>query len=208
MTHYTRKQEIVNGLTAGPGILFGVSGIPVLVGLAIAHNNIPGIIGSGIYGFCFLFLFTSSTVYHFVQEPGLKKLFRIIDHISIYFMIAGTYTPFLLVYMNNTFGISLLIILWVLTALGIVFKIYLTGRYEFISTLMYVFMGWIMVVGGKQFLRDLPPTVLILIVSGGLLYTVGVLFYHRDRHTYSHAVWHLFVLAAALFHFVAVMMSM
>lgn len=208
MTHYTRKQEIVNGLTAGPGILFGVSGIPVLVGLAIAHNNIPGIIGSGIYGFCFLFLFTSSTVYHFVQEPGLKKLFRIIDHISIYFMIAGTYTPFLLVYMNNTFGISLLSILWVLTALGIVFKIYLTGRYEFISTLMYVFMGWIMVVGGKQFLRDLPPTVLILIVSGGLLYTVGVLFYHRDRHTYSHAVWHLFVLAAALFHFVAVMMSM
>lgn len=208
MTHYTRKQEIVNGLTAGPGILFGVSGIPVLVGLAIAHNNIPGIIGSGIYGFCFLFLFTSSTVYHFVQEPGLKKLFRIIDHISIYFMIAGTYTPFLLVYMNNTFGISLLSILWVLTALGIVFKIYLTGRYEFISTLMYVFMGWIMVVGGKQFLRDLPPTVLILIISGGLLYTVGVLFYHRDRHTYSHAVWHLFVLAAALFHFVAVMMSM
>ena len=208
MTHYTRNQEIVNGLTAGPGILFGVSGIPVLVGLAIAHNNIPGIIGSGIYGFCFLFLFTSSTVYHFVQEPGLKKLFRIIDHISIYFMIAGTYTPFLLVYMNNTFGISLLIILWVLTALGIVFKIYLTGRYEFISTLMYVFMGWIMVVGGKRFLRDLPPTVLILIVSGGLLYTVGVLFYHRDRHTYSHAVWHLFVLAAALFHFVAVMMSM
>jgi len=208
MTHYTRNQEIVNGLTAGPGILFGVSGIPVLVGLAIAHNNIPGIIGSGIYGFCFLFLFTSSTVYHFVQEPGLKKLFRIIDHISIYFMIAGTYTPFLLVYMNNTFGISLLSILWVLTALGIVFKIYLTGRYEFISTLMYVFMGWIMVVGGKRFLRDLPPTVLILIISGGLLYTVGVLFYHRDRHTYSHAVWHLFVLAAALFHFVAVMMSM
>ena len=208
MTHYTRNQEIVNGLTAGPGILFRVSGIPVLVGLAIAHNNIPGIIGSGIYGFCFLFLFTSSTVYHFVQEPGLKKLFRIIDHISIYFMIAGTYTPFLLVYMNNTFGISLLSILWVLTALGIVFKIYLTGRYEFISTLMYVFMGWIMVVGGKRFLRDLPPTVLILIISGGLLYTVGVLFYHRDRHTYSHAVWHLFVLAAALFHFVAVMMSM
>ncbi|MBP6795521.1 MAG: hemolysin III family protein [Saprospiraceae bacterium] len=208
MTHYTRKQEIVNGLTAGPGILFGVSGIPVLVGLAIAHNNIPGIIGSGIYGFCFLFLFTSSTVYHFVQEPGLKKLFRIIDHISIYFMIAGTYTPFLLVYMNNTFGISLLTILWVLTALGIVFKIYLTGKYEFISTLMYVLMGWIMVVGGKRFLHDLPSTVLILVASGGVLYTVGVLFYHRDRYTYSHAVWHLFVLAAAVLHFVAVMMSM
>jgi len=208
MTHYTRNQEIVHGLTAGPGILFGVSGIPVLIGLAIAHNNIPGIIGSGIYGFCFLFLFTSSTVYHFVQEPGLKKLFRIIDHISIYFMIAGTYTPFLLVYMNNGFGISLLTILWVLTALGIVFKIYLTGKYEFISTLMYLFMGWIMVAGGKRFLHDLPTPVLILIITGGVLYTTGVLFYVRDRHAYSHAIWHLCVLAAAIFHFVAVMMSM
>jgi len=208
MTHYTRNQEIIHGLTAGPGILFGVSGIPVLIGLAIAHNNIPGIIGSGIYGFCFLFLFTSSTVYHFVQEPGLKKLFRIIDHISIYFMIAGTYTPFLLVYMNNSFGISLLTTLWLLTGLGIIFKIYLTGRYEYISTIMYVFMGWIMVVGGKRFLRDIPPTVLTLIAAGGILYTAGVLFYVRDRNTYSHAVWHLFVLAASIFHFVAVMMSM
>ena len=188
MTNYTRKQEIVHGLTAGPGILFGVSGIPVLIGLAIAHNNLPGIIGSGIYGFCFLFLFTSSTIYHFVQEPGLKKLFRIIDHISIYFLISGTYTPFLLVYMHNGFGFTLLTILWIMTALGIIFKIYLTGKYEFVSTLMYVLMGWIML--------------------AGFLYTAGVIFYTRDRHTYSHTVWHLFVLVAAIFHFVAVMMSM
>ena len=208
MTQYTRKQEIVNGLTAGPGILFGVSGIPVLIGLAIAHNNIPGIIGSGIYGFCFLFLFTSSTVYHFVQEPGLKKLFRIIDHISIYFMIAGTYTPFLLVYMNNSFGISLLTILWVLTAMGILFKIYLTGKYEFISTLMYLFMGWIIVAGGKRVFCGLPPAGLAFIVTGGVLFTSGVLFFVKDRHSYSHAVWHVFVLAAAIFHFVAIMMSM
>lgn len=208
MSHYTRKQEIVNGLTAGPGILFGVSGIPVLIGLAIAHNNLPGIIGSGIYGFCFLFLFTSSTIYHFVQEPGLKKLFRIIDHISIYFLIAGTYTPFLLVYMNNRFGITLLSILWVLTALGIIFKIYLTGKYEFVSTLMYVFMGWIMLAGGRRFFHDLPTPVLVLIAVGGLLYTTGVLFYTRDKHTYSHAVWHLFVLVAAVVHYVAVLLAM
>lgn len=208
MSHYTRKQEIVNGLTAGPGILFGVSGIPVLVGLAIAHNNLPGIIGSGIYGFCFLFLFTSSTIYHFVQEPGLKKLFRIIDHISIYFLIAGTYTPFLLVYMNNSFGITLLSILWVLTALGIIFKIYLTGKYEFVSTLMYVFMGWIMLAGGRRFFHDLPTPVLVLIAVGGLLYTTGVLFYTRGKHTYSHAVWHLFVLVAAMVHYVAVLLAM
>lgn len=208
MTNYTRKQEIVHGLTAGPGILFGVSGIPVLIGLAIAHGNVPGIIGSGIYGFCFLFLFTSSTIYHFVQEPGLKNIFRIIDHISIYFLIAGTYTPFLLVYMHNGFGFTLLSVLWIMTALGIIFKIYLTGKYEFVSTLMYVLMGWIMLAGGKRFFHELPLPVIELIGIGGVLYTTGVIFYTRDKHLYAHTVWHLFVLVAAIVHFVAVMMAM
>lgn len=90
MNGYNRKQEIVNGLTAGIGLLFGISGLPVLFGQAIVHQNIPGLIGAGIYSFCFLMLFTSSTVYHFVQEPVLKNLFKILDHISIYFLIAGT----------------------------------------------------------------------------------------------------------------------
>src|SRR6185503_2097964 len=96
----------------GIGVLFGISALPVLTGLATAHNNTPAIIGSGIYGFCFLMLFTASTIFHIARDPAIRLLFRKLDHISIYFFIAGTYTPFLLVFLNNSFGISLLVILW------------------------------------------------------------------------------------------------
>jgi hemolysin III len=208
MDTYTRRQEIVNGLTAAIGMLFGISGLPVLVGLATAHSNTPGIVGSGIYGFCFLLLFTSSTVYHFSQEPAVKHMFKVLDHISIYFLIAGTYTPFLLVYMNNDFGITLLSVLWGLSVVGIFFKIRFTGRFEIISTIIYLFMGWIMVAGGRRFFEDLPVPVLIFICIGGGLYSIGVFFYIWDKYYYTHAVWHLFVLTGAISHYVAVLLAM
>lgn len=208
MDTYTRRQEIVNGLTAAIGMLFGISGLPVLVGLATAHSNTPGIVGSGIYGFCFLLLFTSSTVYHFVQESLVKRMFKVLDHISIYFLIAGTYTPFLLVYMNNDFGITLLSVLWGLTVVGIFFKIRFTGRFEIISTIIYLFMGWIMIAGGRRFFDHLPVPVLIFICIGGGLYSIGVFFYIWDKYYYTHAVWHLFVLAGAISHYVAVLLTM
>jgi hemolysin III len=208
MDSYTRQQEIVNSLTHALGMLFGISGLPVLVGLATAHHNVPGIVGAGIYGFCFIFLFTSSTIYHLAEEPPIRKVFKIFDHISIYFLIAGTYTPFLLIYMNNTFGITLLSILWGLTLIGIVFKTFFTGRFELISTGIYVLMGWIMVVGGNRFFTHLPMPVLIFILIGAGLYTIGVFFYIWDKYLYTHAVWHAFVLAAAICHYVAVLLAM
>ncbi|MEP6948646.1 MAG: hemolysin III family protein [Ginsengibacter sp.] len=208
MNSYTRKQEIVNGLTAAIGTLFGISGLPVLVGLATAHRNTPGIVGAGIYGFCFLLLFTCSTVYHFAQEPDLKRMFKVLDHISIYFLIAGTYTPLLLVYMDNDFGITILSVLWALTVLGIFFKIRFTGRFEIISTIIYLLMGWIMVAGGRKFFDDLPLSVLIFIFAGGGFYSIGVFFYIWDKYYYTHAVWHLFVLAGAISHYVAVLLAM
>lgn len=208
MDTYTRKQEIVNGLIHGIGILFGVSGLPVLTGIATAHGNTPGIIGSGVYGLCFLLLFTSSTLYHVTREPAVKRTMKIFDHISIYFLIAGTYTPFLLVYMYNSFGITLLSVLWGLTIIGIFFKTRFTGRLEIVSTIIYVAMGWIMVVGGRKFFDQLPVDVLIFICIGGGLYSIGVFFYHWDKYTYTHAVWHLLVLAAAICHYVAVLLAM
>lgn len=208
MSIYSRKQEIVNGLIHGLGVAFGVSGLPVLIGLAAAHGNTAGVVGAGIYSFCFLLLFTSSTIYHLSIEPAIKNIFLIFDHISIYFLIAGTYTPFLLVYMNNAFGISLLSVLWGLTIVGVFFKSWFTGRYDIISTVIYLLMGWIMVVGGRRFFDELPLSVLILIATGGGLYTIGVIFYMRDRRTYSHAVWHTFVLVAAACHYVAVLLAM
>lgn len=208
MNTYTRRQEIVNGLTSAIGMLVGISGLPVLVGLATAHSNTPGIVGSGIYGFCFLLLFTCSTVYHFSQEPVVKRMFKVLDHISIYFLIAGTYTPLLLVYMNNDFGITILSVLWGLTLLGIFLKIRFTGRFEIISTIIYLLMGWIMIVGGRRFFDQLPVPVLIFISIGGGLYSIGVFFYIWDKYYYTHAVWHLFVLAGAISHYVAVLLAM
>ncbi|RYF95168.1 MAG: hemolysin D [Chitinophagaceae bacterium] len=205
---YSRKQEIVNSLIHGFGILFGISGLPVLTGIATSHNNIPGIIGSGIYGLCFLLLFTCSTVYHIALEPAIKSKFLVLDHISIYFLISGTYTPFLLVYMYDGFGITLLTILWSLTFLGIFFKIYFAGRFEIVSTIIYLLMGWILFVGGRRFFDALPHAVLVFIIIGAALYSIGVFFYLWDKFVYTHAVWHSFVLAAAICHYVAVLLSM
>jgi hemolysin III len=208
METYSRHQEIVNGLIHGFGMLFGISGLPVLTGIATAHGNIPGIVGSGIYGFCFLLLFTNSTIFHISTEPAIRRIFKILDHISIFFLIAGTYTPFLLVYMNNSFGITLLAILWGLTLAGIFFKIRFTGRLEIVSVIIYVLMGWIMVVGGRKFFDSLPVPVLVLICIGGGLYMIGIIFYLWDKYLYTHAVWHSFVLAAAICHYVAVLLAM
>jgi len=207
-TKYNRRQEIVNGIIHGAGILFGISALPMLTGIAATHNNTAGIVGAAIYSFCFLLLFTCSTVYHLSLEPAIKRLFLILDHISIYFLIAGTYTPFLLVYMNNAFGITLLSVLWGLTLAGIFFKTWFTGKYDIISTIIYLLMGWILVAGGRRFFTELPLSVLILLCIGGALYTAGVFFYIRDRRTFTHAVWHSFVLAAAICHFVAILLSM
>ncbi len=207
-TQYSRKQELIHGLIHGIGVLFGVSGLPVLTGLATSHQNIPGIIGAGIYGFCFLMLFTSSMVYHLLENEQVKKLFEIFDHISIYFLIAGTYTPFLLVYVNNNFGITLLCCLWGLTLLGMFFKIWFTGRFNAVSTLIYVLMGWALVAGGKRFFSDVPLSAVVMILIGAGLYSVGVAFYAWGRRRYTHALWHGIVLAAAICHYVAVLLVM
>ncbi len=207
MDAYNRKQEIVNGLIHGLGMVFGISGLPVLTGIATAHGNTLGIIGSGIYGFCYLLLFTNSTVYHIARETEVKQVFKILDHISIYFLISGTYTPFLLVYMNDSFGISLLVILWGLTLIGIFFKIKFTGKMEAISTVIYIIMGLIMLVGGKRFFNYLPEPVVIFVCIGMLLYLVGVFFYVWDKYLYTHAVWHSLVLSAAICHYIAVLLA-
>jgi len=201
------QQELVNSIIHGFGIIFGIVGIPILIAFAIKSDNTLGVIGAAIYGFCFLQLFTSSTLYHGFQHAEAKRVFKILDHISIYFLIAGTYTPFLLIYMNNTFGITLLIILWSLTAIGIIFKIFFTGKWNVISTLAYIAMGCIMVVGGRTFFDAIPFGVMIMILIGSVLYLFGVIFYLWKRYPYNHAIWHFFVLAAAVCHYVAILMS-
>ena len=201
------QQELVNSIVHGFGIIFGIVSIPILISFAIKSNNTPGVIGAAIYGFCFLQLFTFSTLYHGFQHAQAKRIFEILDHISIYFLISGTYTPFLLIYMNNAFGITLLSVLWGLTALGIVFKIFFTGKWDIISTFVYIAMGCIMIVGGRTFFETIPIEVLTMILIGGGLYLLGVIFYLWKKYPYNHAVWHFFVLAAAVCHYVAILLA-
>jgi hemolysin III len=200
------RLEIANSISHGIGIIFGIAALPVLSALAANKDNTIAVIGAAVYGFCFLLLFSFSTLYHAFQHPKAKKVMHVFDHISIYFLIAGTYTPFLLNYMLNATGITMLSVLWGLTVLGILFKIFFTGKFNFLSTLIYVGMGWILVFSGKQFFAAIPWSVLIMIVIGGVLYTIGTVFYLWEKLYYHHVIWHLFVLAAAVCHYVAVLL--
>ena len=152
-------------------------------------------------------LFTFSTLYHGFQQPRVKQVLQVFDHISIYFLIAGTYTPFILNYLYNTTGIIMLCVLWSLVLLGIVFKIFFVNRFNILSTIIYLLMGWMMVWGGKAFFVSVPFSVIILIIIGGVLYSVGVIFYLMEKWKWHHVVWHLFVLAAAICHYVAVLLT-
>jgi hemolysin III len=201
------KQELVNSIMHGFGILFGLISIPILITIAAKGNNINGVIGSGIYGFSFLMVFTFSTLYHGFQHEKVKKAFKILDHISIYYLIAGTYTPLILIYNHNSFGLSLLCVLWGLTIIGTIFKIFYCGRWEIISTAIYLLMGWSMLAGGKTFFAAMPEPVLTMVVAGGVIYSFGVIFYLWNKYVYNHAIWHLCVLAAAICHYVAILLS-
>jgi len=201
------SREMANALTHGIGVLFGIASMPVLSAIAVKTGNIPDIAGVTIYAFGFLMAFAFSTLYHSVKEVNTKKTLRTLDHISIYILIAGTYTPFLLIYMFNTFGITLLIIQWSLVVIGMVFKMFYTGRFKVFSTLVYIAMGCLLFVGGKTFFVALPTPVLIWLMIGGGLYIFGCIFYLNKKIIYHHAIWHLFVLSAAVCHYVAVLLA-
>lgn len=206
------RQELANSLSHGIGLLFGIVSIPILIAIASTNNNVPGLIGASIFGFSFLMVYTfstlyhGSTLYHSRHQGAIQKAMRVMDHISIYFLIAGSYTPFLLIYFLNATGITLLSILWGLTIIGTIFKIFFTGKYEFVSLFLYLGMGWMLVFVAEPFFTALPLPSLIMIAIGGGLYTLGVVFYVWEKLRYNHAIWHLFVLAASICHYVAVLL--
>ncbi len=201
------KSEMLNSALHAIGVLFGLVSIPVLVTLAVKVDSTAKIVGTGIYGICFLMVFTFSTLYHGLQQQKLRRIFLILDHISIYFLIAGTYTPLVLIYQQNNFGFGLLVVLWSLTVIGTVFKLFFCGRWDMLSTIVYLLMGWSLFSGGFSFFAPMPVPVLSLVIAGGVLYSLGVIFYIRQKYLYSHAVWHSFVLAAAICHYTAILLS-
>ncbi len=203
---YTFQEELANALSHGLGVIFGVVALPVPIAMAAAQGNMPGLIGSAVFGLGFLLVFSFSTLYHAVRHPATKQFLRVMDHISIYWLIAGTYTPFLLVTMWNSTGFAWLAVMWAAVLIGMVFKIFATGRWNLVSTAMYLVMGWAIIAIPGSFFSAMSLPVMSLVVAGGVSYTIGVLFYRWHSLRFHHAIWHLFVLGGAVCHYAAVLL--
>ena len=202
---YTIQEEIANSVTHGVGTGMAVVGLIVLIVLAAVYGGTRQIVSVSVYGGSLIILYLASTLYHSIQHPQAKKVLRIFDHASVYILIAGTYTPFLLLAIRGTLGWAVLAIVWTLAAIGITWKIFFIGRYEIIATAAYVLMGWMCMILVKEMITKLPPVGLVLLMTGGIIYTIGVIFYAWEKIPYNHAIWHVFVLGGSICHYFAIM---
>lgn len=205
MIQFIPPEERVNVLTHGLGFLLSMAGVPGLVIMAALYGDAWHVVTCSIYGATLVILYAASTLYHFAQKPRFKGAMRVVDHACIYLLIAGTYTPFTLVMMRGSWGWTLFGLVWGLAVVGIFCKVFWTGRFEVVSTVTYVAMGWLALVALKPMLQQFPPGCLLWLLAGGLTYTVGIAFYAMDRKPVMHAIWHLFVLGGSSCHYVAVM---
>ena len=203
-TVYTHGEEIANCLTHGLGLILSVAGLGVLVTFAARRGDAWTVTGCAVFGASLVLLYGASTCYHALQAPRWKSVLRVCDHAAIFLLIAGSYTPFLLVSLRGPWGWSLFGVVWAIAVAGIVLKLFYTGRFRLLSTILYLFMGWIVLIAIKPLVEALPRSSLIMLFAGGAAYSVGTLFYMWKRLPYHHAVWHLFVLGGSVCHFFAV----
>lgn len=204
MNTYSFKEELANAITHGIGVIFGIVALTVLCVLGAHFGSTGHILSYLVYGCSLILLYLSSTLYHALPSPKVKTIFKVLDHSSIYLLIAGTYTPFLVLNLNNSLGNTLLIVIWAIAIAGIVFKIFFTGRFKYLSTLLYIGMGWIIVFAYSPLKEAMKPEAMNWLLAGGLTYTFGTIFYLAKKLQYTHAIWHLFVLTGSVFHFVAI----
>lgn len=201
----SRREEKANAITHAIGLLLSLIGTPVLVTTARGGGDALAIVAAVVYGVTLIALYTTSTLYHAVSHHVTKNRLRLLDHVSIYLLIAGTYTPFTLGVLRGAWGWSMLGVVWALAAIGVVGKVRFRFRNERISTLLYVVMGWVAVIAVRPLLTSMETTGFVLLFLGGVLYTAGVLFY-RQKRAWSHPVWHLFVLGGSACHYFAVLL--
>ncbi len=197
-------EELANTITHGFGFLLSVIGFVVLVVLAGLRGDALSITGCVVYGMSLVILYAASTIYHSVTSPVLKKKLQIADHCGIYLLIAGSYTPFGLIIINGSFGQNLLIAIWAFALVGIVAKLLMRDRWPAVSVVSYLVMGWIGVVAIQPLLAALGSTAISLIVAGGVAYTLGVIFFAWNRIPHNHAIFHVFILAGSILHYIAV----
>ena len=204
LVYYSEAEELLNRCTHGIGALISLIGVFALISLAAGEHDSYRIVSACVYGGAMVTFYCLSTAYHSVRKPYVRYVFRILDHSSIYLMIAGSYTPFALVTLRGPWGWSLFGTVWGLGVVGAVSKIFTTHRLRFIGPLLYIALGWIVVIALKPLSAALAANGLLLLFAGGVAYTVGVVFYLWDSLPYNHAIWHLFVLTGSACHFCAI----
>ena len=197
---YTLGEEIAHSVSHGFGAALSIAGLTLLVVLAVQNGSPLQVISFSVYGGTLVIQYLASTLYHSFQHPPLKRIFQVIDHASIYLLIAGTYTPFLLVGVQGKLAWTFLALIWGIAILGISFKALFFDRFQRLSVLAYILMGWLGIVLIQELLVTIPIGGLIWMAVGGVIYTIGVIFYALNKIRYMHAVWHFFVLAGALCH--------
>jgi hemolysin III len=198
------REEWANALTHGAGLLASVTGGAVLIAMAAVFGGAIQIVSAAVFVSTLVLLYAASTLYHATQQQDLKSRLKVLDHCAIFVLIAGTYTPFTLVGLKGGWGWTLFGLVWSLAVLGVVFKLFFTGRFHRTSTVLYVAMGWLALIAIGPLVDALPAWTLGWLLAGGIAYTAGTAFYHNKRVPYAHAIWHLFVLAGSVLHFVAV----
>jgi hemolysin III len=201
---WTVGEEVAHSVTHGIGLLAAVAGLAVLVVLAAGTRDPWRITACAIYASTLVLLYGASTLYHALSRTRARAVFRVLDHSAIFLLIAGTYTPFALVSLRGPWGWTLLAIVWGLAVTGIVSKAVFGARWPILSTGLYIGMGWVVLIAVKPLLAHVPPAGIAWLAAGGVAYTGGVLFFAWTRLRYSHAIWHLFVLAGSVCHYVAV----
>ncbi|MDO9261950.1 MAG: hemolysin III family protein [Flavobacteriaceae bacterium] len=201
---YHPLEEKINIITHAIGIALSVVALVLLVVFASIYGTVWHIVSFSIYGASLLALYSASTIYHSIQNPKWRYRFNIVDHSAIYILIAGTYTPFTLVTLNGTIGWVMFGVTWGIAAIGIIFKIFFTGRFDIVSTIAYVAMGWIVIFAINPLINNLPANGLIWLFLGGIFYTIGAVIYAIQKIKFNHAIFHIFVLLGSFSHFLAV----
>ena len=203
-TAYTPREELANSLTHGLGALLSVAGLGLLVFKAAHYGDAWQVVSTAIFGTSLMLLYSASTLYHSFRSERTKQVLQKFDHAAIFLLIAGTYTPFVLVTLRGAWGWSLFGVVWGLAVAGVTLKFWLAGRFRLVSTLIYLAMGWLVMVAIKPLVAALPAGGMKLLLAGGLCYTGGAAFYLWKRLPYHHAVWHLFVMGGSACHWAAV----
>lgn len=197
------RAEIANCMTHGMGVGLSLAGMSLLIASAAKAGDPWKIVSFAIYGTCMVLLYLASTLYHGFLSPRAKKVFKVLDHSAIFLAIAGTYTPFTLVSMRGPWGWTLFIIIWALAIGGIAYKMFFVNKYRLISVLIYILMGWLVCIAVKPMFQMIPLAGIIWIAIGGIAYTAGTAFY-ASSFAMSHMIWHLFVLAGSICHYIAI----